>query len=539
MAYGGYNTSMQDVVSSFNRDEKENEVQAKADELSMPYVDVRKIELSPDVLAFVSKEEARLGIIPLLKKKKELTIGLADPNKEEAKKIAEYLSRFYSITLALISWESVKDALPLFEGLTKHEMEKPKEYEIEALEAPATFKELGIQINSAPLQNILSFVVSSALQSRASDIHFEPQKNGARIRFRIDGVLHVVGTLPQDRFEYILSQIQLASGMKLNVDQAQQGRLEIKLDGKNTSVRVETMPTLYGDDISLRIFNTDAAMLQLEDLGLYEYSAKAIQNVLNRPQGMILVVGPTGAGKTSTIYAILNKLNHPQVKIITLEDPIEYALEGISQSQIQEGESFLTRLKAVLREDPDIVMVGEIRDGETGDVALHGSLTGHMMISTFHANNAVTALGLLREIVPNSTLLASAVSLVVGQRLVRKICPHCKELYKPTPEELEFATRMLAELPKEVKKDRTPNFYEGKGCDVCNGLGYQGRIGIFEMLSLTLDMQKMVSRTDVTVAELQEAAKKTGMITMEQDGVLKVVDGLTSIKEVMKAIKED
>jgi type II secretory ATPase GspE/PulE/Tfp pilus assembly ATPase PilB-like protein len=505
----------------------------------MPYVDVRKIELTPDVLAFVSKEEARLGIIPLAKKKKDLTLGLADPNKEETKKIAEYLSRFYSITLALISWESVKDALPLFEGLTKHEMEKPKDYEIEALEAPATFKELGIQINTAPLQNILSFIVSSALMSRASDIHFEPQKNGARIRFRVDGVLHVAGTLPQDRFEYVLSQIQLASGMKLNVNQAQQGRLEIKLDGKNTSVRVETMPTLYGDDISLRIFNTDAAMLQLEDLGLYEYSAKAVQQVLNRPQGMILVVGPTGAGKTSTIYAILNKLNHPQVKIITLEDPIEYALEGISQSQIQEGESFLTRLKAVLREDPDIVMVGEIRDGETGDVALHGSLTGHMMISTFHANNAVTAMGLLKEIVPNSTLLASAVSLVVGQRLVRKICPHCKELYKPTPEELEFATKMLAELPKEVKKDRTPNFYEGKGCDACNGLGYQGRIGIFEMLSLTLDMQKMVSRSDITVAELQEAAKKAGMITMEQDGVLKVVDGMTSIKEVMKAIKED
>jgi type II secretory ATPase GspE/PulE/Tfp pilus assembly ATPase PilB-like protein len=539
MAYGAYNTNIQDVVSSFNRDEKELEVQNKAAELEMPYVDVRKIELTPDVLAFVSKEEARLGIIPLAKKKKDLTLGLADPNKEETKKIAEYLSRFYSITLALISWESVKDALPLFEGLTKHEMEKPKDYEIEALEAPATFKELGIQINTAPLQNILSFIVSSALMSRASDIHFEPQKNGARIRFRVDGVLHVAGTLPQDRFEYVLSQIQLASGMKLNVNQAQQGRLEIKLDGKNTSVRVETMPTLYGDDISLRIFNTDAAMLQLEDLGLYEYSAKAVQQVLNRPQGMILVVGPTGAGKTSTIYAILNKLNHPQVKIITLEDPIEYAHEGISQSQIQEGESFLTRLKAVLREDPDIVMVGEIRDGETGDVALHGSLTGHMMISTFHANNAVTAMGLLKEIVPNSTLLASAVSLVVGQRLVRKICPHCKELYKPTPEELEFATKMLAELPKEVKKDRTPNFYEGKGCDACNGLGYQGRIGIFEMLSLTLDMQKMVSRSDITVAELQEAAKKAGMITMEQDGVLKVVDGMTSIKEVMKAIKED
>lgn len=539
MQNGGYNTNIQDVVSSFNRDEKEAEVAEKAASLDMPYVDIRKTELSPDVLAFVSEEEAHLGIVPLAKRKRELMVGVANPDKEEVKQIAEELNKYYKVRVALISWESVKDALPHFKGLTKHSLEEKNDYEIEAINGPVTFKELAAQINSAALQDILRFIVTAAIDSRSSDIHVEPQKTGARLRFRIDGVLHVVGQLSKDRYDYILSQIQLASGMKLNEDQPQQGRIEVKIGNKNTSVRVETMPTLYGHDISLRIFNTEAAMLQLEDLGLYEYSAKEIQRMLNRPQGMILVVGPTGAGKTSTIYAILNELNHPQVKIITLEDPIEYALEGISQSQIKEGESFLIRLKSVLREDPDIVMVGEIRDGETGNVALHGSLTGHMMISTFHANNAVTALSLLKELVPNSTLLASAVSLVVGQRLVRKVCPHCKTQYKPTPEEQEFATRILETLPNEIKGDRTPAFYEGKGCEECDGLGYKGRIGIFEMLALSVEMQKLVARNDITVNELQEAAKKHGMVTMEQDGMLKVIDGLTTISDVMRAIKED
>lgn len=532
------NTNVRTAVSSFNRDELEKDIEVKAAELNLPYFDSRSSEISPDVLSILGIEEARQGVIPIGMKEKQLVLGLADPNSSIAKDQTHYLSHFFKVTPTLISWESVKDILPQYQGLTKQQLEKNEDYEIVAFENPLTFAELENQINSVPLQNILSFVVSSAIQSKSSDIHLEPEKEGARIRFRIDGVLHVIGRLTDERFKYILSQIELASGMKLNAEESQEGRLEVKLSGKNISVRVETMPTLYGDDISLRLFNSEASLLQLSDLGLYDYHRLLIDNALARPQGMILVVGPTGAGKTSTIYAILNVLNKPEVKIITLEDPVEYALAGIAQSQIHENESFNERLKAVLREDPDIVMVGEIRDAETADVALHAALTGHVMISTFHAYNAATAISLLKEISTNGSLLSSGISLICAQRLVRKLCESCKTEKKLTEQEQAFAQKVFESIPSEIKGARQPKFFESKGCDKCHGLGYSGRVGIFELLPMNVELQKVISREDITVQEIQDAARKTGMITMEEDGLLKAIDGITSLSEVMKAIKE-
>lgn len=535
---GPKNTNLDSVVSSFNRDEREHEVRNKAEQLGMPYFDVRNMEISPDVLSLVGKEEAAKGIIPISQKGKELTLGAANPKSPETEKTFKSLAKHFKATLALVSWDSVKDILPRFEGLRKQVLDRPSDYEIQAMEGPLTFKELETQINNAPLQDILKFVVTMAVQSGASDIHLEPQKEGARVRFRIDGVLHIVGNLVQERFKYILSQIELASGMKLNVDEAQEGRLEVKLKDKNLGIRVETMPTLYGDDISLRLFNTETTMLKLTDLGFYDYSRKVLDAALTRPQGMILLVGPTGAGKTSTIYAILNELNTTEVKVITLEDPIEYALPGATQSQIHEEESFFERLKAVLREDPDIVMVGEIRDGETADTALQAALTGHVMISTFHANNAATALARLRELSKERALMAPAINLIIAQRLVRKLCTTCRKPYAPNEQELAFAKKVFSETPAEVIGDRQLRFYISDGCEACNGLGYLGRIGIFELLTMTKEIQKIISKSDLMVTEIQDLAKQGGMVTMEQDGLLKAIDGITSISEVMKKIKE-
>lgn len=535
---GPKKTNLDSVVSSFNRDEREHEVREKAEQLGMPYFDVRGIEISPDVLSLVGKAEAQKGIIPISQKGKELTLGAANPKSPEAQKTFKYLAKHFKATLALISWDSVKDILPRFEGLNKQILDRPSDYEIQALETPLTFKELETQINNAPLQDILKFVVTMAVQSGASDIHLEPQKEGARVRFRIDGVLHIVGNLVPDRFKYILSQIELASGMKLNVDEAQEGRLEVKMKDKNLGIRVETMPTLYGDDISLRLFNTETTMLKLTDLGFYDYSRKVLDEALTRPQGMILLVGPTGAGKTSTIYAILNELNTTEVKVITLEDPIEYALPGATQSQIREDESFFERLKAVLREDPDIVMVGEIRDPETADTALQAALTGHVMISTFHANNAATALARLRELSKERALMAPAINLIIAQRLVRKLCTTCRKPYAPNEQELVFAKKVFEEIPAEVIGDRKLRFYISDGCEACNGIGYLGRTGIFELLTMTKEIQKIISKSDLMVTEIQDLAKQGGMVTMEQDGLLKALDGVTSISEVMKKIKE-
>lgn len=538
MAAEGNKRIIQDVVSSFNRDEKETELKKKAEEIGLPYYDLRKIELSPDVLSLISESEAVRGIIPILKRGDSLVIGLSSLSNPKTEEIVDYLANHFKVEKALISIDSVKDALSHYEGLKKQQLDEERDYEIEIADSTITFKELEEQLNSGALRDVLKFILSAAIYAKSSDIHIEPQKEGARIRFRIDGVLHVIGFLKKDRYDYILSQVELASGMKLNVDEAQEGRLEVVIKKSVINIRVETMPTLYGDDIALRLFNTEASMLDLSELGLSDHNRSIIEDVLARPQGMILVVGPTGSGKTTTIYAALNRLNEPGLKIITIEDPIEYAIKGVSQSQINEEESFSIRLKAVLREDPDIVMVGEIRDTETANVALHASLTGHMMISTFHANNAAAAIGLLKEITENSSLLAAGINLIIAQRLVRRLCEKCKKPHQLFSEEHQFAEKVFGGIPEEIKEGRTLEFFESDGCEACNMLGYSGRVGIFEMMPLSVELQKIIGREEVTISEIQEAAQKSGMMTMEQDGLLKAIDGITSIDEVMRAVRE-
>lgn len=538
MATEGQDRTIQNVVSSFNRDEKEADIRRWADKLGLLYYDFRKMELSPDVLSLISVEDARRGVVPIARKGDILIVGLIDPEMKKTEDIVNYLATHFKIEKALISVDSVKDILPRYEGLEKQVLEEERDYEIELVDSSITFKELEAHLNSAELRDILKFILAAAIQAKSSDIHIEPQREGARVRFRIDGVLHIVGELKRERYEYILSQIELSSGMKLNVNEAQEGRLEVTIGGQTTNVRVETLPTLYGDDVALRLFNTEATMLKVEDLGLSEYNRAIVDNILLRPQGMVLVVGPTGSGKTTTIYAILNKLNRSGIKIISLEDPIEYAIAGVAQSQINEGDSFGIRLKAVLREDPDIVMVGEIRDADTANVALHAALTGHMMVSTFHANNAAAAIGLLKEITENNTLLSSGISLIIAQRLVRRLCEKCKKQYQPSKEEFYFAQRVFNDTPANIREGRYLEFFTSEGCGACNGLGYSGRIGIFEMMPLNVELQKLINREEITIAEIQEAAKKLGMVTMEQDGLLKAIAGVTSIEEVMNAVRE-
>lgn len=529
--------TIRDAVLSYNRAEEEARVEQKAKQLGLLYFDVRGKEFSPDVISLLSAEEAKKGVVPLAKKEKRVIIGSPNPTSPETKRIFDYLSKYYTVEVALISWDAVKDLIPRFEGTVKQDLESRPDYEVRAAANPITFKELGAKLSAVPLQDMLGNLVRVAIDTNSSDIHIEPERDGARIRLRIDGVLHVAAKISTERFNYFLSQIELTGGMKLNSNQSQEGRFEVNVGGRTVSVRVETMPTLYGDDISLRIFNTEATMLLMDDLGINDYQRKIIDRAVSRPQGMILVVGPTGAGKTSTTYAILNTLNKPEVKIITLEDPIEYALTGITQSQIDEGENFYERLKAVLREDPDIVMVGEIREKETAEVALHAALTGHVMISTFHANDAPTALSLLKEITGNQTLLASAINMIVAQRLVRRLCD-CKKVHQPTPEEKQFIESTLLGVPKEVLGERKIETYEPVGCSKCSNLGYRGRLGIFEVLSPSVEFQKVMVRPEITVAEIKDTALKSGMITMEQDGVIKALDGLTAVSEVMKAIRE-
>lgn len=525
-------------VKDLYRDGQEDETLRKALNEGVKYFDLRKVELSPDTLSIMSKSEAtKLKAFPVYYKNKYLIIGSVNPHSKSLKDYVTKLKKhFKDIELALISKPSFDEVITRFDNIKKVDLEK-RDDTIKVDVKISTFKELDEKIQDAPIQDLLKLILSSAMEADSSDIHVEPAKEKTRIRFRIDGVLHEITHLPQDKYKYLLSQIELQSGLKLGVSYAQQGRFDIKHGGRSISVRVETIPTLYGDDIAIRIFNTQSHMLKLKELGILEDQRHVIKDAISRPHGMILVSGPTGSGKTSTIYAVLNELNRTEVKIITLEDPVEYSLPGITQSQINEGESFAKRLKATLREDPDIIMVGEIRDDKTAKTALNAALTGHLMISTVHANNAATSIIRMSNLTGNASTFTSSLNLLIAQRLVRQICDSCKKTYEPSDIEAKEAERILNTFPENKRDNLKLQFYKGEGCDKCNGIGYRGRIGIFEFLSMTPELQKLID-SNPTISELQKGAIESGMLTMEQDGLIKVSRGITTISEIIRAVKE-
>lgn len=529
---------LQSKAKDLYRDGLEDETLRKALDEGVKYFDVRKVEIPNDILSIFSKEEAEGSkAFPVFEKNRHLVVGTTVSHSEKLSKILEPLKKhFKNIEIALISEPSYEEVLKRYEHINKIEFEKRNE-EIDVDVTVSSLDSLGDRVLTAPIQDLLKIVLSAAMESRSSDIHIEPNKEGAKIRFRIDGVLHEITTLNKEKFQYLLSQIELQSSVKLGVNYAQQGRFDIKHNEASTSVRVETMPSLYGDDISIRLFNIQTEMLDLSTLGILDETFNILIEAISRPHGMILITGPTGSGKTSTIYAILNKLNSSEVKIVTLEDPVEYALENATQSQINEGDSFYERLKATLREDPDIIMVGEIRDENTAKTALQAALTGHLLISTVHANNAVTAIVRMNDMTKDPSTFVASLNLLIAQRLVRKICENCKKPYEPTELERKEADRILATFKESDRENIKLQFFKGEGCEKCNNLGFKERIGIFEFLSPHQELQKLIGKSP-TILELQEAAIENGMLTMEQDGLIKVCHGITTMSEVIKAVKE-
>lgn len=531
-----------DVAQDLYRNGQEAEVRDKASKLNLGYADLRHTSITNDVLSHVSREEAiEFRVIPLKLESRELFLGIVDPDKENSLLIASLKKDYHlrAVNLILISEPSYLDWLPKFNDITKTDALESGEDKIDLTKTEEihSFDELASKLQNAAIQELLKMVLLVGFGSGASDIHIEPREDWARIRFRLDGTLHEVAKLDREKFKYLLSQVELHSSLKLNASYPQNGRFTIHQADKDLNVRIETMPTLHGDDIVMRLFNTQAALIKIEELGYSDYDMPKLKLALERPHGMILVVGPTGAGKTSTIYAVLNVLNSEGVKIITLEDPVELELTGVTQSQINEGETFADRLKAVLREDPDIIMVGEIRDTPAAETALQAALTGHLMISTLHANDAVTAITRLTGLIGEVDLVTASTNLIIGQRLVRKICPDCKTEYQPTNFEMEEFENIISDLPTDLKPPTPYTFYKGAGCPTCQHIGFKGRVGIFELLTIDNKFQKMIS-DGAPIFELREAAKSSGMVTMEQDGALKSLTGITTIGEVLRTVRE-
>ncbi|MGQ9848114.1 MAG: GspE/PulE family protein, partial [Bacteroidales bacterium] len=383
---------------------------------------------------------------------------------------------------------------------------------------------------------ILKTILDIAIKSRASYIHIEPTENKTRVRYRIDGVLHEILILPREIHESLVSRIKILSEMKIDEKRVpQDGRFAHKLGEEEIDLRVSSLPTVYGEKIVMRLLKKTGGLPSLYELGLRGTPLKDLEEAISKPYGIILVTGPTGSGKTTTLYSVLSKLNKPSVNIVTLEDPVEYQIPGINQVQInpQAGLTFASGLRAFLRQDPNIILVGEIRDRETTQLAIQAALTGHLVFSTLHTNDAATAIPRLIDLGGEPFLIASVLNAVIAQRIVRRICPYCKVSFQPENEiENDIRNTLGNLLPAEYQQGRI-NLFKGKGCSNCNYTGYYGRIGIFEVLKVTPSIDKLILK-QISAKEIQDEAIKEGLITMKQDGYLKVIEGITTIEEVLR-----
>ncbi len=535
-------------MTAIQTGEKEKIAKDLATQLQVGYVDLTSYAVSPEALALVPEEQARaLKAIPFLFSGTEIRVGALTPNDPAVTELVYQLGERNKATAAVyaISEHSLEKALALYAALPKIKqvIKGVKITDAEMTRYRSQVKDFAaVQtlLTSASTTDVLSVMISAALELDSSDLHIEAEEEGVKFRLRVDGLLQDVAMLPAESWKRIVSRIKLIAGLKINItDRPQDGRFTIYLKDEEIDVRTSTLPTAYGESVVMRVLRSGAVKLDFEKLGLRPPVFEKLRKEIEKPHGMIITTGPTGSGKTTTLYAVLQRLNAPDVKIITLEDPIEYKVEGINQSQIDHTKdyTFAKGLRSILRQDPDIVMVGEIRDLETAEIAIQASLTGHLMLSTIHTNDAAGAIPRFLSMGVKPFLLAPALNAMIGQRLVRKICTACKEEVTLEPDVLVRVQKLLSEIPAnsgEVVNLETMKFYRGKGCEACNNSGFKGRVGIYELLQMAADVEQAVLTGNVSEYQMRDIALKQGMVTMVQDGLLKAIDGVTSVDEVFR-----
>jgi len=528
--------------------EREREVEQVATASGLPYLNVQHFPLNQESLHIIPETDARrLKLVPLLVSEQEVRLGTTDFNNPEVNQYINelkqhrqghylvYLISDYGLGLVFKAYAGLAKTRTIVTGVTITEKDI-KKYSGTIKD----FARVNEMLQKATLTELVTILIAGALELRASDIHVEAEEASITVRYRVDGTLYVTAQIRQQLWPQIISRLKLLAKLKLNItDQPQDGRFTIHLENDTVDVRVSTIPTAYGESVVMRLLRSSSTGLDFDDLGLTGKAYDDLKREVERPNGMIMATGPTGSGKTTTLYAILNKLNQPESKIITLEDPIEYKLKGVNQSQVEHarGYDFAKGLKAILRQDPDVVMVGEIRDFETADIAINAALTGHLVLSTIHTNSAAGAIPRFLSMGAKPFLLAPAVNSIIGQRLVRRICENCKEEHKLESDVLERAKKTLSSIsPKsEVKVDLGKlKFFHGKGCAKCSQLGYRGRIGIYEIMTMSPKIEKIIFANKASEVELQEIAVANGMVTMVQDGLLKALQGITTVEEVFR-----
>jgi type II secretory ATPase GspE/PulE/Tfp pilus assembly ATPase PilB-like protein len=527
----------------------ESDAQARAKNLGLPYIDLYGFPIDTNHLTMMKKadvQRTKMGIFAL--KNKELYFATSDPGFHgQADTIKNFKTQGFICKLYLCSELGIKKILRTYNFvISKRKTFDGIFLDLDRIQSASEDGEYSLQnlpnlLAHISTTEIIETVLIGALQNKASDIHFEPENNDYVLRLRLDGVLHTFANLPKTYQKVIENRLKILAGVKLNVDNVpQDGRFSFKLNDKDIDVRVSMLPSSYGYSIVMRLLGTGTVELAMDALGFTGLARTRIENAIKKPQGLILTTGPTGSGKTTTLYTFLTTLNTGEEKIITLEDPVEYKIKGVSQTQIDNraGYTFAAGIRSILRQDPDIILVGEIRDRETADTAVQASLTGHLVLSTVHTNDAAGAIPRLMEMGIKGFLLADSVEVIIGQRLVRKTCQYCKEDYTPTPEEQKIVDAELAHLPPGMfeKIPKPLRFYKAKGCVKCGGLGYKGRIGCYEAMTMTDGIRNLISTAYPSIVSIRNTAIREGMVTMFQDGILKSLEGITDLPEVFRNI---
>jgi type IV pilus assembly protein PilB len=534
--------SQEDIIKEQNLVSEKDLVQAKAELYNIPFVDLDTIPSSPEAMSVLPQEVAsRFKAFPVSvdRTSKTMILAMTDPldltaiefieqktgmrikpHAATSEKIDEFIATRYANSLSQEVTDALKDVAP-----------------DNSVSATLEMSKTGF-IREEKVSEIVTRMLDFAVRSRASDIHIEPQEKQTRVRYRIDGILQEKLTVPRALHEALVSRIKILSGMKIDEKRIpQDGRFNFKNGEEEVDLRISDLPTTWGEKIVMRLLKKTGGVPDLPTLGLRGRALKNLEDTILRPHGIIIVCGPTGSGKTTTLYSVIQRINTPKVNIITLEDPIEYKIQGVNQVQVNVGAglTFASGLRAFLRQDPNIILVGEIRDAETAELAIQASLTGHLVFSTLHTNDAAGAAPRLLDMGAEPYLLASSLSAMAAQRVVRKIHEPCKVGYEPEPKIVEEMKNNLGTLWPQ--KQETLKVYKGQGCEDCGNSGYYGRIAIFEVLPVTEKISRLIlERSPASTVEKQ--AREEGMITMKQDGYLKVLEGITTVDEILRVAQE-
>lgn len=522
-------------------------LEARAQVLAVPYVSLASRGISPEVLSFIPEAVARrYNLIPLelSGKKNSLLVAMSDPLDLQ---VIEFLEKKSGkkIEPCLVSPSEIQKAIEEQYGqsLTEEVGDALKETAAPDVKT-VDFQKINQIIKEAPIAKIVATILEFAVRARASDIHIEPGEDRTRVRYRIDGILHEKINLPKAVHEAVVSRIKILSDMKIDERRIpQDGRFNFKMEEEEVDLRISTLPTVHGEKVVMRLLKKTGGLPSLPDLGLRGLALKNLETAVLRPHGIILVTGPTGSGKTTTLYSILTKLNTTRVNILTLEDPVEYQIPGINQVQINPaaGLTFANGLRSFLRQDPNIILVGEVRDIETTDLAIQAALTGHLVFATLHTNNASTAFPRLIDMGAEPFLVSSSLNAILAQRICRRICGFCKESYEP-PEAIirdikEVLGKLFPATSQPVNQSTNFRLYRGKGCQECNKTGYYGRMGIFEVLPVSEKIGRLILERTSSF-QIEKQAVDEGMVTLKQDGYLKVLEGITTIEEVLRVAQD-